>query len=50
MSSKFDQIGPRTAELAANEFLQKSPQTYDRIYVVNTQMPSFLLDLLNFCR
>ena len=42
-SSKFGQIGPRTAELAALERLKKSPKTYNGRNLVNTQAPSFLI-------
>ena len=41
-SSKFGQIGPRTAELAALERLEKSPKTYNGRNLVNTLAPSFL--------
>ena len=41
-SSKFGQIGPRTAELAALERLEKSPYTYNGKNLVNTLAPSFL--------
>ena len=41
MSSKFGQIGPRTAELAALERLEKSPYTYNGRNLVNTLAPSF---------
>ena len=41
-SSKFDQIGPRTAELAALERPEESPWTYNGINLVNTLAPSFL--------
>ena len=41
-SSKFGQIGPRTAELAALERLEKSPNTYNGRNLVNTLAPSFL--------
>ena len=40
-SSKFGQIGPRTAELIALEHLEKSPYTYNGENVVNTLAPSF---------
>ena len=40
-SSKFGQIGPRTAELAALERLEKSPYTYNGRNLVNTLAPSF---------
>ena len=39
-SSKFGQIGPRTAELAALERLE-SPLTYNGRNLVNTLAPSF---------
>ena len=42
-SSKFGQIGPRTAELAALERLEKSPKTYNGRNLVNTLAPSFLI-------
>ena len=42
-SSKFDQIGPWTAELAALERLEKSPQTYNEKNLVNNLAPSFLI-------
>ena len=41
-SSKFGQIGPRIAELAALERLEKSPQTFKGRNLVNTLAPSFL--------
>ena len=41
-SSKFGQIGPRTAELAALERLEKSPKSYNGRNLVNTLAPSFL--------
>ena len=41
-SSKFGQIGPRTAELAALERLEKSPYTYNGRNLVTTLAPSFL--------
>ena len=40
-SLKFGQIGPRTAELAALERLEKSPKTYNGRNLVNTLAPSF---------
>ena len=40
---KFGQIGPRTAELAALEHLEKFPLTYNGEIVVNTFAPSFLI-------
>ena len=48
MSSKFGQIGPRTAELAALERLEKSPYTFNGENgngenVVNTLAPLFLI-------
>ena len=42
-SSKFGQIGPRTAVLAALERLEKSPYTYNRRNFVNTLASSFLI-------
>ena len=42
-SSKFGQIEPRTAELAALERLEKSPKTYSGSNLVNTLAPSFLI-------
>ena len=45
MSSKFGHIGPRTAELAALECLEKSPYTYNGRNLVNTLAPSFLAHL-----
>ena len=42
-SLKFGQIGPRTAELAALECLEKSPYTYNGSNLVNTLAPSFLI-------
>ena len=42
-SSKFDKIGPRTAELDALERLEKSPLTYNGRNLVNTLAPSFLI-------
>ena len=41
--SKFGQIGPRTAELAALECLEKSLYTYNGRNLVNTLAPSFLI-------
>ena len=40
-SSKFDQIGPLTAELAALVRLEKSPYTYNGRNLVNNIAPSF---------
>ena len=42
-SSKFGQIGPTTAELAALGRLEKSPYTYNGRNLVNTLAPSFLI-------
>ena len=42
MGSKFGQIRPRTAELAALEHLEKSPWTYNGRNVVCTLVTSFL--------
>ena len=48
MSSKFGQIGPRTAELTALEHLGKSPKTYNGENVVNTLATSFLIESSSF--
>ena len=42
-SSKFDQIGLWTAELAALDRLEKSPYTYNGTNLVNILAPSFLM-------
>ena len=47
-SSKFGQIGPRTAELAALERLEKSPSTYNGRNLVNNLAPSFLIGSSSF--
>ena len=47
-SSKLGQIGPRTAELAALERLEKSPLTYNGRILVNTLAPSFLIGSSSF--
>ena len=47
-SSKFDQIRPWTAELAALERLEKSPLTYNWGNLVNTLAPSFLIGSSSF--
>ena len=47
-SSKFGQIGPRTAKLAALERLEKSPWTYNGSNLVNTLAPSFLIRSSSF--
>ena len=47
-SSKFGQIRPRTAELAALERLEKSPYTYNGRNLVNTLAPSFLIRSTSF--
>ena len=47
-SSKFGQIRPRTAELAALGRLEKSPYTYDGRNIVNTLAPTFLNRLSSF--
>ena len=47
-NSKFGQIGPRTAELAALERLEKSPKTYNGRNLVNTLAPSFLKQSSSF--
>ena len=43
MSSNFDQIQLRTAELAALERLKKFPLTYNGENLVSTLDPSFLI-------
>ena len=47
-SSKFDQIRPWTAELAALERLEKSPKTFNGRNLVNTLAPSFLIGSSSF--
>ena len=47
-SLKFGQIGPRTAELAALDSLEKSPLTYNGRNLVNTLAPSFLIRSSSF--
>ena len=47
-SSKFGQIGPRTAELAALAHLEKSPLTYNGRKLVNNLVPSFLIRSSSF--
>ena len=47
-SSKFGQIGPRTAELAALEGLEKSQLTYNGRNLVNTLAPLFLIRSSSF--
>ena len=47
-SSKFDQIGLWTAELAVLERLEKSPKTYNGRYLVNNLAPSFLIGSSSF--
>ena len=47
-SSKFGQIGPRIAELAALERPEKSPLTYNGRNLVNTLAPSFLIRSSSF--
>ena len=47
-SSKFGQIGPRTAELAALERLEKSPLTYNGRNLENNLVPSFLIGSSSF--
>ena len=49
-SSKFGQIGPRTAQLAALERLEKSPLTYNGRNLVNTLAPSFLIGSSSFLK
>ena len=48
MSSKFDQIGPWTAELAALERLEKSPYTYNGGNLLNNLAPLFLIGSSSF--
>ena len=45
-SLKFGQIGPRTAELAALERLEKSLKTYDGRNLVSTLAPSFFKSII----
>ena len=47
-SSKFGQIGPRTAELAALERLKKSPSTYNGENDVITFSPLFLIEFFSY--
>ena len=47
-SSKFDQIRPWTAEVAALERLEKSSLTYNGRNLVNTLAPSFLIGSSSF--
>ena len=47
-SSKFGQIGPRTAELAALERMKKSPYTYNGRNLVSNLAPSFLIGSSSF--
>ena len=47
-SSKFGQIGPRTAELAALERLEKSPLTYNGENDVITFSPLFLIGFFSY--
>ena len=49
-SSKFGQIGPRTAELAALERLEKSPETYNGENDVITFSPLFLIRFFSYLR
>ena len=48
ISDEFDQIRPRTAELAALERLKKLPLTYNGRNVVSTLAPSFLIGFSSF--
>ena len=48
MSSKFGQIRPWTAELAALDRLKKSSYTYNGRNVVTTQAPSFIIGTFSF--
>ena len=47
-SSKFGQIGQRTAELAALGLLEKFPYTYNGRNLVNNLAPSFLIGSSSF--
>ena len=47
-SSKFGQIGPRTAELAALERLEKSPYTYNGENDVITFSPLFSIGFFSY--
>ena len=47
-SSKFGQIGPRTAELAALESMKKIPQTYNGESDVITFSPLFLIGSFSY--
>ena len=47
-SSKFEQIAPWTAELAALGRLEKSPYTYNGRNLANTLAPSFLIGSSSF--
>ena len=47
-SSKFGQIGLRTAELAVRGHLEKSPQTYNGRNPVNILAPSILIRSSSF--
>ena len=48
MCSKFGKIRPGTYELAALEFLEKSPKTYNGRNIVTTLVQSFL-DVSSSC-
>ena len=48
MSSKFGQIRPWTAVLAALERLKKSPKTYNGRNVMTTLAPSYLIGTSSF--
>ena len=47
-SSNLRQIGPRAAELAALDRIEKIPLTYNRRNLVNTLAPSFLIRSSSF--
>ena len=47
-SSKFSQIGPRTAELAALERMKKIPKTYNGENDVITCPPLFLIGSFSY--
>ena len=47
-SAKFGHIGPRTAELAALDRLEKIPKKYNGEDIVNTLAPSFSIGSSSF--
>ena len=48
MSLKLGQIWPQTAQLAALEYLEKSPYTYNGRNILTTLAPSFLMGSPSF--